>query len=228
LSNATRLVVLLIAVLPTSALASHPLVTEDTGVLGRGVWQLELHGERAREEVAYSSELSPVLSYGVTDRADLQLEQPYAHASGETERQDAVVSLKWRFLEREALSMVLKPDLHEGGSWALNLVAGYRLKSLELLAHAGYFRNRGEPQERRAQRHASLAALYSVSEKLRLALDLARDTNSDPGSRQSVREAVLGLLYAPAESVDLGLGLKRGLSDAADDGALLAGIKIRW
>lgn len=213
---------------PAAALASHPLLTEDTGVLGRGVWQLELHGERAREAGAYSSEFSPVLSFGITDQADLQLEQPYARAAGETERQDAVLSLKWRFWEREALSMVLKPDLYEGGSWRLNFVAGYRLAAVELLAHAGYLRNRGEPQERRAQRHASLAALYSASEKLRLALDLARDTNPDPASRQSVREAVLGLLYAPSESVDLGLGLKRGLSDAADDRALLAGIKIRW
>jgi hypothetical protein len=39
---------------------------------------------------------------------------------------------------------------------------------------------------------------------------------------------VLGLLYAPSEEVDLGLGVKWGLSDAADDRALLAGVKLRF
>ena len=33
--------------------ASHPLITEDTGVLGAGAWQLELHGEAIRDERAW-------------------------------------------------------------------------------------------------------------------------------------------------------------------------------
>jgi hypothetical protein len=30
------------------AWAGHPLITQDTNVLGKAVWELELHGARAR------------------------------------------------------------------------------------------------------------------------------------------------------------------------------------
>jgi hypothetical protein len=208
-------------------------------VLGRGAWQLELHGERARDE-ATSSEVSAVLSHGMTPRADLQLELPYSRQEGASGRGDMVASVKWRFFEGERLSLVLKPDLYlptgrdelglgAGRSrWGLNAVAGYTFGALELLAHAGYLDNRNTLGERGSLRHASLAALFAATDKLKLALDFGRDTDPDPGARASLREAVLGLLYALSEDVDLGLGVKRGLSESADDRALLAGIKLRW
>lgn len=218
-----RLLALVLA-FPALAWASHPLITEDTGVLGAGRWQLEAHGERVRG--TGERELALALAYGVADAADLQLEQPWAR-NGRTERGDAVLSLKWRFLERDALSMVLKPELDEQGRWGASLVAGYSFSRIEFLGHAGYLRNRASPGERESLRHASIAALYGATEQLRLALDLSRDTNPDPASRTSVRDAVLGLIYAPHDDVDIGLGLKRTLSDPRSR-ALLAGIKYRW
>jgi hypothetical protein len=185
-----------------------------------------------------------VLSYGVSAQADLQVELPYLREEAGTQtvkgRGDATVSLKWRFFEREGLSLVLKPDLllptgrdelglGAGRSrWALNAVAGYAFGRMELLAHAAYLDNRNTLGERESLRHASIAALFSATDKLKLALDLGRDTNPDPASGSSLREMVLGLLYAPSEEVDLGLGVKWGLSDAADDRALLAGVKLRF
>ena len=217
----------LLVVLTGAARASHPLITEDTGVLGEARWQIELHGERVRDSGAYATAMAAALSYGFARTADLQLEQPYTH-SGETRRADAVLSLKWRFYERDGLSMVLKPDLEEGRRWGLNLVAGYARGRVELLAHAGYLRNRNAPGERESLRHASIAAVVAATGKLKLALDLGRDTSPDRASGAALREAVFGLMYAPSEDVDLGLGLKKGLSDPADDRALLAGVKLRF
>jgi hypothetical protein len=242
-----RLLALLLT-LPAAGWASHPLITEDTGVLGSGVWQLELHGEQARDSengvTSRALDASAVLSYGVSAQADLQVELPYLREEAGTQtvkgRGDATVSLKWRFFEREGLSLVLKPDLllptgrdelglGAGRSrWALNAVAGYAFGRMELLAHAAYLDNRNTLGERESLRHASIAALFSATDKLKLALDLGRDTNPDPASGSSLREMVLGLLYAPSEEVDLGLGVKWGLSDAADDRALLAGVKLRF
>jgi hypothetical protein len=110
--------------------------------------------------------------------------------------------------------MVLKPELHEGRRWGLNLVSGYQAGQLELLGQPGYLR------DEQAVRHASVAALYAVTERLKLALDIARV--------EEARQAVLGLVYALSEDIDLGLGWMKGLSDAADDHALLAGIKLRF
>lgn len=204
-----------------NANADHPLITEDTGILGKGRSQLELHGERSRDNGSRASESAAVLSHGVTPRTDFQVEVPLSGG-------DASVALKWRFFERESLSLVLKPDIDERGRWGANFVAGYTLGRVELLGHVGYLRNRDSPGERRSLRHASVAALYEATENLKLVLDVARDTNPEPSSHASIRELVVGMMYALSQDADLGLGLKKGLSDAADDRALLAGLKYRW
>lgn len=217
-------------------------------MLGSGVRQMELHGERSHDReqgvTTRGIDASAVLSYGVTRQADLQLEVPYLREESEGAvvrgRGDASVSLKWRFFERDGMSFVVKPDLHlptgrdERGlgagraRWGANFVAGYARGALEFLAHAGYIGNRNTLGERRSLRHASIAGLYAATQKLKLVLDVGRDTNPDPESRTALRDAVLGLIYAPREDIDIGLGVKKGLSDPAADGALLAGVKLRF
>jgi hypothetical protein len=184
----------------TAAQASHPLLTEDTGVLGAGVWQLELHGEAIRAERDHAA---AVLAYGVAASADLQLEAP---RDG-----DATLSLKWRFYEAGPLRLVLKPDVTDSG-WGANFVAGYELGAVELLGHLGYARADGE-----SSRHTSAAILVSALANLKLALDFARDTNPERDTR------VLGLIYALARDIDLGFGRKGG-----DERAWLFGAKLRW
>jgi hypothetical protein len=69
-----RLLLCLFALAPSLARASHPLTTEDPGVLGAGVWQAELHGEAIRDERDHAA---AVLAYGVAASADLQLARPH-------------------------------------------------------------------------------------------------------------------------------------------------------
>lgn len=206
-------------VLASHAWASHPLITEDTGVLDKGGWQLELHGERSRDQDTRTTDGSAVLAYGFAQSAEVQLEE----GGG-----DASLSVKWRFHEKDKLSLVLKPELHEGRRWGASFVAGYEAGRFELLGHLGYLRNRNGIGERESLWHASAAVLFAATEQLKLVLDLGRDSNPDPASRTSLREIVYGLMYGMTPDVDLGLGLKRGLSDPADDRALLAGLKFRW
>ena len=238
-----RLLALLLAV-PGAGWASHPLISEDPGVLGKGGWQIELHGDRARDRDAgtttRTTEASAVLGYGIAERTDVQFELPYIREEGAKGRGDAVLSVKWQFYDRDGLKMVVKPDLilptgrDELGlgagrsGWALNLAAGRELGRVELLGHVGYTRNRNLIGERSSLSHMSAALLFAVAEKLKLSFDLARDTNPDPGSGTPLRELALGVIYAPSQDIDLGLGVKKGLSDPADDRALLAGLKFRW
>jgi hypothetical protein len=198
LAPAAALVAGLLA--PLAAGASHPLITEDTGVLGAGVWQVELHGEAIRRE---RDELAAVLSYGVLESADLQLEAP---RDGES-----TLSLKWRFHEHGPVSLVFKPDATDSG-WGANLVAGLQQGGVELLGHLGYSREHGA-----SSRHASIAALWSLTGALKLAFDAARDTGPDTDTY------VVGALYALAEDIDLGFGRKGG-----DERAWLLGVKLRW
>jgi hypothetical protein len=131
--------------LAAPAWASHPLISEDTDVLDKREWELELHGERVRDEEG-----------GVrtrrTDVVPYLREVTYGDvASG---RGDGNVAVKWRFYEKDRLSLVFKPDLllptgrDEAGlgaertRWAANLVGGYETGKLEVLAHVGYTDNR--------------------------------------------------------------------------------------
>ncbi len=232
----TRLCLLLLALWPGALLADHPLITEDTGVLGKGVRQIEIHGARTRDRqgdvTRRTTDVSAVLGYGLADTADLQLELPYIREVTDGEvvkgRGDASVALKWRFLDKEPLSMVLKPEIllptgrDELGlgagrtRWALNFAAAYELGRLEAIAHVGYLHNLNRLGEPKSVRHRSLALLWSATETLQLVLDRARD------------EVVYGLTYALNEAMDLGVGIKKGLNDAAEDRALLAGVKVRW
>ena len=231
-----------------AAHASHPLITEDTGVLGKGERQLELHGTRGRdaEEGARTrtTDASAVLGYGFAEAAEIQLELPYLRESVEGDvikgRGDASLAVKWRFFEREGIRLVFKPQvflptgrdelgLGAGKSgWGANLVAGYEAGRWEFLLHGGYAHNRNVLGERRSLRHASAAVLFSATEKAKLVLDVSSDTNPDPSGSRSLREAVLGALLELSKDFDLGFGVKRGLNDAAEDRSALLGLKLRW
>lgn len=195
-----KLLLCLLAIGSSAARASHPLITEDTGVLGAGAWQLELHGEAIRDGRDHAA---AVLAYGVAASADLQLEAP---RDG-----DATLALKWRFHEAGPVSLVLKPDVTDSG-WGASFVAGYELGAVELLGHLGYARAHGE-----SSRHASAAIVFNALANLKLALDLAHDTNPERDTH------VLGLVYVLARDIDLGFGRKGG-----DERAWLFGAKLRW
>jgi hypothetical protein len=183
-----------------AALADHPLLTEDTGVLGKGAWQLELHGEAIKDE---RDEAAAVLSFGIADRADVQLEVP--------RQGDSSLALKWRFYEAGRVSAIVKPELADSG-WAVNLAAAFDFDPLEVVGHLGTARGDGESSD-----HHSVAFLWSVFPVLKLVADFAHDTNPHRDMQ------VLGLTYALAREIDLGFGRQLG-----DVRAWLFGVKLRW
>jgi predicted porin len=230
------------------AWAGQPLITEDTNVLGKGVWELELHGEHAHDREAgvrtRRSEIAAKLGYGIGENADLEVEVPHAReeidgavAQG---RGDASLSAKWRFHEKDGFSLAFKPALQlptgrdQDGlgagrvRWAANLAGAYEAGAFAFLAHLAYTDNRNRVGERRSLWHASAAVLYSLTEKLRLLLDYGRDSEADPAAGSHAREFVVGATYALSERIDLGIGVKKGLNDAAADRSLRAGVKLRW
>ena len=244
----TRVLPWLAALAIVPAWADHPLLTEDTGVLDEGKWELELHAERARERGAgvttRSSEIIAKLARGIADKLEAEIELPYLRevAGGEVAagRGDTSLSLKWRFYERDGLSMALKPilmlptgrDAPGFGAGRARVGAGfaaaYERAKLELLGHLGYTHNRNRIGERVELWHASAALRYAATEKLKLVLDVGQDSSPDPASDTPSRDLIYGVLYELRENIELGLGLKRGINEPADDRALRAGIKIRW
>ncbi len=238
----------LLALCSPAAFANHPLITEDTQILDKGLRQIEIHGGRARDSQAgvarRTTDVSGVLSYSVAGETELQLELPYmrevTNGAVVEGRGDAALALKWRFLDRTSLSMIVKPELRlptgrddlgigaGRARWALNLAGAYDFGRLETIAHVGYLRNLNRIGERKVLWHRSVALLWSATERLRLVLDFGVDSRPESGARTHERQLAYGLTYALREHVDLGLGIKKGLNAEADDRTLLAGVKFRW
>ena len=116
-------VILSIALLPATAMALQPLVTDDTGTQGAGGNQFEASYNRSTDKLdgakTIGHEVPLVYTRGVTDALDL-----YASAARQRIVPDApdvsvsgwsnpVVGAKWRFYELESakLSLALRPEV---------------------------------------------------------------------------------------------------------------------
>lgn len=232
--------------------AAHPLLTEDTGTQGEGNRQIELMLDRTRDHAAGTTvrelQAAVVLSYGVLENADLQLGLPHVRqhthdAVGRHAGQglaDASLELKWRFFEREALSLGLKPgitlptgDENRGrgsgcATWGALEILSYEPGPLAFHSHLGYRRNNNSVGDRTSLRHVSGALAWKATERLKLVADVSADTNPDRAGRGSLRYRILGLIYSPTPSFDLDAGLKHGHGRAATDRAFLIGATLRW
>jgi Putative MetA-pathway of phenol degradation len=238
--------------LSTAALANHPLISDDAEVVDKGRWELELHGERGRDREngvkLRGMQVEAAIAYGVAKDLEVKIELPYLHATiddgsaRETVkgRGDVEVDLKWNFVERDGLELTLMPfatlptgrdDRGLGAGRArfgLDFVAAREWGDFELIGNVGYLRNRNRIGERTSLWRASAAFLWATTERLKLFIDVGRETNPEPAGEGAIRDWVYGFLYDVSSSIDFGLGVKNGLSDAADDRALMAGLRLRW
>jgi hypothetical protein len=229
------------------ALAMHPLMTEDTGVLGKGARQLELpfeHAVAAGSPDSYTNELGPVISYGLNDKTDLLVSLPWGgYNSGgnkESGLGDMAVEAKILLAEKYGWGWMLKPGfslptgdedkgLGAGKSqqW-LKGVAGRTFGKLEVYANLGWYNNANDAGEEKSLLSASAAGLYEVLPGLKLALDLATETNADKSADEHPLEGMAAAVWAVNNDLDLSAGYKRGLNDAAEGHALLLGATYRF
>jgi hypothetical protein len=219
--------------------AAHPLITEDTGTQGAGRYQLEVSAEE-REERATRRDIevvTGVLSYGIGETADVQAGVPW-YRSGPDGVGDASLDLKWRFFERSAWSLALKPgitlptgDERDGRgtgklTWGSLLVVSYAPGAIAVHAHAGYRRNENKLGERETLRQLAAAATYRVGD-VRFVGELTRETNPVPGGG-TVRYTTLGAIWSMTRDVDLDIGWRNGNGSAPVEEALLLGATVRW
>ena len=235
-----------------SAYAAHPLLTEDTATQGEGNSQLELTVDAFRDRLAGTDvrgvQSTALYSYGVSRTADLQIGLPYLRVAenGEDARalargsSDLSVDLKWRFIERDAVSVGFKPGitLPTGDeekflgaghvTWGALLVGSYESGAVAFHSHAGYRYYDNVVDLRTSLWHFSIAATWQVVDPLKLVADLSRDTNPEPGSSSHLDYLIIGAIWTPVKNLDLDIGYRHGTSGAALDRGVLAGMTLRW
>jgi hypothetical protein len=219
--------------------AAHPLITEDTGTQGAGRYQLEVSAEE-REERATRRDievLTGILSYGIGETADAEVGLPLFR-DGPDDVGDASLDLKWRFFERSAWSLALKPGLtlptgderdgHGTGkiTWGSLIILSYQPGAIGVHAHAGFRRNENKLGQRESLRQLAAAATYRIGD-VRFVGELTRETNPVPGGG-TVRYTTLGAIWSMTRDVDLDIGWRNGNGSAPIDEALLLGATVRW
>jgi hypothetical protein len=228
-----------------SAMAAHPLVTDDTGTQGTGNSQLEMNSDRATARDNGAQTVGDVTySYGITPSIDLFADQPL-NVSAPRGIGDTSLGFKWRFFENDDTSVALKSSLSMAnandekgfGSGRNNLAATL------IVAHASgpwvFYYNLGmntnrfksqdvQDENRRSLWATSAAATYEVLPQLKIVGDIGIARNPDVSTQQNPAFALTGLIYSPRDNVDLDAGIKYGLNNAAIKHQFGAGLTVRF
>jgi hypothetical protein len=239
------------------AWGAHPLITDDAGTQGKGKFQVEVNSqydsdkETANGVTAESTgaQVMTILSYGLTDNADLVLSLPYQRGKvkedgvtvyDEKGVSDTTFELKWRFFEKEGLSLALKPGvILPTGNESRGLGAGkigYQAffigtKEADPWAfhvNGGYIGNENKADEEKNLWHLSFAVEYELFEKLELVANVGVERNRDKTASGNPAFILGGVVYAFSEHFSLDCGVKYGLNAAETDWSLLAGIAFRF
>jgi len=251
-----------ISLLGNVAFSAHPLITDDTGTQGKGKFQIELNSEFTFDKETADGvttkeaggEVATIISYGLTDNADLVIGFPYqwtkTREDGElTSDEDGIgdmsLEVKWRFFEKDGLGFALKPALslptgdEEKGlgngkaSYGLMLITTKELGPWAFHLNIGYMRNEFKLEEdKEANRkdiwHASLASAVEVVKNLQAVANFGIETNPDRESNTHPAFILGGVIYSITENLDIDAGLKAGLNKPETDLTFLAGIAFKF
>jgi hypothetical protein len=253
----TALVLAVMLSPPAAAFAARPLITDDAGTLGKGVFQVELgfemsdhrtddDGVLTRED---ASSATTTLSYGILDNLDVLLGMPYEKTKiredGETvHNEDGIADLtleaKWRFFEKDGFALAFKPgvsfptgDDNKGFgtgrmTYGALFIAAKDIGPVSFHLNAGYKRNENKTNERKDMWGGDLAGVVTVAKPLKLLANVGMKTNTDRTVATDPAFLLGGLVYSITDKIDLDLGYKRGLNKAEADNAYIAGLTMKF
>ena len=242
--SASHICPLVLAGLSFSTFAFQPLITDDTGTQGSSGNQLEFSINEDRANVAGSTDRTRVLpvvyTRGLTDTLDVFAGVSYARIDSSMPGGDAsgagnpAFGAKWRFYENDESksSLAVKPEIIlpvSTGSEDSGLGVGKTSGNLTLIftqevpfgaihLNAGIGRERfrdtlNNPDTTTAR--ASIAPVWDVAERWKLALDLGAESARAGGSTIRSNFVELGAIYSPGKDLDCALGILRSSDNAS-------------
>ncbi len=242
----------LVMLLCVPAFAAHPLITDDTGTQGEGMFQIEANFQyshhRQGRVTEKSFELETIISCGVMDDVDLVAGVPYQHVSTkergfrntEAGISDVALEVKWRFLEHSGWSLALKPgitvptgDKDKGLglgriSPSLFFILTKETEPLAFHLNLGYMRNENRLDERTDLWHASIASEVEILKELKAVANIGVERNSSKDSATLPAFILGGFICSLTQNLDLDVGLKAGLTRSEPDYSILAGVAWRF
>lgn len=235
-----------------AAFGAHPLITDDSGTQGKGRFQLEFNGAYGHENESGITEdsiqMATTLIYGIGDNSDVILGIPYQYKrikdSESTTRHDGIsdvsIELKWRFYEKDGLSLAIKPGISlPTGDDEKRLGAGRTTYGLFFITtretrpwafhlNLGYKRNENRMNERKDLWHASLAGELEIIKNLKAVANIGIARNPEEESASHPAFILGGFIFSLSEQLDIDGGIKAGLNKAEVDSVLLVGLTCRF
>jgi hypothetical protein len=246
----------LVLLMPVSAWAAHPLITDDAGTQGTGKYQLEASGTwLSDKENEHGAEVREINSFaaigftaGIAETLDVMVTVPYAWTetkeSGTITKNnglsDTVVEAKWRFYDKQKFSLAVKPGIllptgdadkglgtdHVGCSAVL--ISTFDAEPWSFNANLGYLYLPNSSGDRTNIWLASLAGRFAVAERWKIVGEIGAARNTDPTDSSDPVFAQIGLIYSPLENLDLSAGLLTGLNNAEVDETIRLGLTVRF
>ncbi len=244
------------------AFGAHPLISDDTGTQGKGKFQIEVNSElaydREREDgltvIERGGELATILSYGITGNIDFVLGIPYqwfrVKEDGSVMAKgygisDISLEMKWRFYEKDNLSLALKPgitlptgDEDKGlgngrASYGLVFITTKELEPWAFHFNLGYTHNEYKLHEddeasRKGIWHVSLASEVEAAKDVMIVGNIGVERNPDRNSNTHPAFILGGVIYSLNENLDMNAGIKGGLNKPETDIVFLAGIALKF
>ena len=226
----------------------HPLITDDSGVQGRGRYQYEFNFDYGYDKTAglktYDLLLTNTFTYGFNDSTDIFVNLPYL-CRKENSRSDRGISdvdigFKYAFYRRDDFGLALKPSIilptgeYERGlgsgksSFNIFLIADKNLKDINVFFNLGYIANRNKLDEKEDLLHISIASDYRLKDDLKLVSNIKAETNPDKTSNKYLSLLLIGAVYSYSEDLDISFGVRRSLTEPETDLGFTSGITLRF
>ncbi|MEN8264411.1 MAG: transporter [Nitrospirota bacterium] len=237
--------IFLIFLSSSPSFGAHPLITDDSGTVGAGKFQLELNGEYSKDGTNSTTEIAATVTGGIKDKLDIVFSAPYQFLRSRDESDnkttedgisDIAVELKWRLYEKEEFGLALKPGitfpsgdddkgLGDGKpSYGLVFITTKEIDPVTLHMNIGFTKNR---KELRDIWHYSLATEYEIRKNLLFVANIGVETNPEKESNTHPVFLLGGFIYSLNDNFDIDLGIKAGLNKAEPDYTVLAGLAIK-
>ncbi len=245
LLKALALVFLILFITRSAVSVAGVLTTDDTDLVGKDKWQLELTGESSSFITGRERVLTPELSYGISDNVQISFTMPYQHlrddgAPWARGMNDPSLNLKWRLYEKNGLTFAFAPSVSLpmadetkglGNGRATYRAVGlmqYEAGDYTWLLNAGYIRNNNVESVRHNLWSVSAGMYYQLNPKTKLGFDYGYNSTDDPNITRLEHFAGLGVVYSPSEQVEFMIGYKRGFNQDSLDHAWKAGVVLHW
>lgn len=234
---------------PAVSLAYRPFATEDAGVAGKGVAQLELSWDRVwwrNGDVEHVLLMVPI--YGFTDRLEVSAEIPYlVHDPADDQSHHGIgdITLVGKFLvlqetgARPALALKGIVKMNSGnqkrslgsGDWDVGaaVAASKTLARLTLHAMLGYtfVGDSGDDNIRNIALYG-VAADYRVTDAFHVVAEVAGNQHPDRTERADPLSVLLGVTYALFDGLVLDAGVRRGLTPSAPTWDVFTGLSVSF